>query len=97
MTVWYKQGVCGDLQGVAQKALGRVAKVLKSIHEDTFVTSKRDGNHSPGSFHYLGLAFDFRYPLMWNKGLKARLIKAIGKGFDIVFHETHIHVEWDPK
>jgi len=49
MTVWYKQGVLGDLQPVARKGLGRLAELLESYDRDIFVTSLRDGNHSAGS------------------------------------------------
>ena len=89
MTILYKQGVEGDLSIPCQKCLGR-------IHDksgDLYVTSKRDGNHMAGSLHYNGNAFDFRP----NGMTKAKLQWICGDAFDIVIHDNHIHVEYDPK
>jgi hypothetical protein len=97
MTIWKKEGVQGDLQGVAQKCLGRIANEYEKIGEDFFVTAIRDGNHSNGSFHPIGQAFDFQYAKMWSKAMEARVTQAAGPGFDIVFHKTHVHCEYDPK
>lgn len=94
MTVWYKQGVIGDLQQVARKGLGRVARLYKYYNEDLFVTSLRDGNHLAGSLHYDGLAFDV-------KGSSAatfvNMREYLGPDWDIVFEKDHIHCEFDPK
>jgi len=67
------------------------------------VTSGLDGTHSAGSLHYYGLAVDFR-TRYWTPEtakkvfdkLKARL-RAISHNFDVIYHKTHIHVEWDEK
>ena len=94
MTVWYKQGVIGNLQQPARKGLGRVARLLKKHGEDLFITSLRDGNHSPGSLHYDGLAFDMHYP----HSVTVQHIKAVlGPGWDVVLEPDHIHCEYDPK
>jgi len=94
MTVWVKQGVIGDLQQVARKGLGRVAKLFKFNRQDLYVTSIRDGNHSDGSLHYDGLAFDIRP----NTRISVSSIKeALGKGWDVVDESNHIHCEYDPK
>lgn len=93
MTVWIKQGVIGNLQPVARKGLGRVAKLYKSRSEDLYVTSLRDGNHSDGSLHYDGLAFDIRYGSVAVQEVRG----ALGPGWDVVYETTHIHCEYDPK
>ena len=94
MTVWIKQGVIGDLQTVAQKGFGRVAKLYKSHGEDLYRTSTREGNHSFGTLHYIGLAFDIRP----NVKVKLNSIKrALGKSWDVVDEGNHIHCEYDPK
>ena len=94
MTVWYKQGVLGDLQQVARKGLGRVAGLYNAHDEDLFVTSLRDGNHMAGSLHYDGLAFDI-------KRIPAAdfisMYGCLGPGCDIVFEKDHVHCEFDPK
>lgn len=94
MSVWYKEGVCGDLTGVTQKGLGKVARLYDSVGADLYVTAIRDGNHTFGSFHYIGQAFDFRkHPLITLSAIK----NVLGKDFDVIEHSTHYHVEYDPK
>ena len=94
MTVWYKQGVVGDLQPVARKGLGRVARLFETGGDDLFITSIRDGNHMAGSLHYDGLAFDIRdnpkYPLL-------EVRQTLGSGWDLVPESDHLHCEYDPK
>lgn len=89
MTVWIKQGVVGDLQPVARKGLGRLAVLFENL----YITSIRDGNHSPGSLHYDGLAFDIRY----GNASKEKMQAVLGTGWDVVFESNHIHCEYDPK
>ena len=94
MTVWLKQGVIGDLQQPAQKGLGKVAKLYFENNQDLFITAIRDGNHMAGSFHYIGMAFDFRK----GTGITIYALRTIlGKNFDVIEHKTHFHVEYDPK
>jgi len=95
-TVWIKQGVKGRLSQHTRKAFGHVAKLYFSHNLDFFVTSLMEGNHSPGSFHYDGKAFDFK-----RQGMLKEFIKnAVGKGFDVVEYDDErdiFHVEYDPK
>jgi len=94
MTVWYKQGVVGNLQPIARKGLGKVADLYKGIGEDLFVTSLRDGNHSAGSLHYDGLAFDIRKHI---NQLLPSIKTSLGDNWDVVYESDHIHCEYDPK
>jgi len=94
MTVWYKQGVLGDLQPVVRKALGKVASLIESNGHDTFITSLRDGNHSSGSLHYDGLAFDLKH---YSVTTIANIKLALGSDFDVIDESNHIHIEYDPK
>lgn len=93
MTVWYKAGVAGDLNPPAQKGLGKVASLYASKGKDLFVTCLRDGNHMNGSFHYIGMAFDIRKAssITW-KAIHQKL----GPDFDVIEHDTHFHIEYDP-
>ena len=92
MTVWIKHGVMGDLSNPAQKCLGRIANFLFPL--DTFITSIREGNHSPGSLHYRGDAFDIRN----NSSIKLKELRhAAGADFDVIQEGDHIHIEYDPK
>ena len=82
------------------KILGTVWKVateLNGINYELVITSAKDGQHKTGSKHYSGEAIDIRSRDMRNKvGLKRRLQEEIGKDYDIVIEETHIHIEYDP-
>ena len=94
MTEWVKAGVMGDLNHQAQKCKGRIIRLYEANGVDFFLTSVREGNHGPGSFHPIGDAFDFRY----GDGISnEQITETAGPGFDIVFHKSHIHVEYDPK
>lgn len=94
MTVWTKQGVVGDLCPQAQKGFGRVCNMHENMGHDVHVTAIRDGNHMNGSFHYIGQAWDMRKEL----GVTKIMIKdAVGVDFDVIEHDTHFHIEYDPK
>lgn len=92
-TVWYKSGVAGDLQPVARKGLGRVARVYFDAGLDLFVTSIRDGNHAPGSLHYDGLAFDIKGQSVFI----SVIAEVLGPDWDVVDEISHYHIEYDPK
>lgn len=93
MAIWIKQGVMGSLSAKAQKGFGRVAMIYSNRKKDFFCTSIREGNHSAGSLHYIGDAFDFR-----RQGINKSDIKfALGEQFDVVMEKDHVHVEYDPK
>ena len=93
MTVWFKQGVMGELVPKAQKGLGRVAKLYHRKKLDLYVTCIRESNHLPGSFHYIGRAFDIRA-----RGVsKEEILKALGVGWDVIYYTRYriFHCELD--
>ena len=92
-TVFYKQGVIGDLQPIARKGLGRVARLYEQKGLELHVTSIRDANHSAGSLHYDGLAFDFR-----GMGVELLDIKTVlGEGWQVIHsNDGAYHAEYDP-
>jgi len=63
--------------------------------EGVTVTAGLDGVHSAGSWHYYGLAVDFRTHYFDNatKDRVAAALKTALPSYDIVVHSTHIHVE----
>ena len=93
MTVWYKQGVYGDLTIPARKALGWIHDLARLQGEHVFVTSIRDGNHWGGSLHYDGNAFDIR---PFQKVSAQEIKKRLGENYDVVQEKHHIHIEYDP-
>lgn len=62
------------------------------------VNAVTDGQHKPGSLHYFSLAVDLdtegdrRQDLM---SLHAWLARHLEAGYDVVFEEDHVHVEYD--
>lgn len=88
---WIKQGVEGDLRPEARRGFTKVARLYHSLGKDFFVTSVREGNHTPGSLHYQGLAFDFL-----QKGVpKYKIEQALGfePGWWILVEDTHVHAQ----
>jgi len=96
MTVWIKQGVKGKLNRQTRKGFGRVANLYAQHNLDLQVTSLMEGNHSPGSLHYDGGAFDIKRQQM----LREFIVTALGNDFDVVeYHDGRdiFHIEYDPK
>ena len=58
MSVWYMQGVYGELNREASEALRQIDILYSGVGEDVFVVSVRDGVHGVGSLHYCGNAFE---------------------------------------
>ena len=85
------------LHPVMRKALREAEAIWRDLGHDegVTVTSGLDGVHSAGSWHYYGLAVDFRTRYFDDSGAEAaaRLRAEIGDDFDIVHHSSHIHVE----
>lgn len=66
------------------------------------VTRGVDGEHRHKSAHYSGRAVDLRVWGLKSQGLDLKSVaqglqKELGPDFDVVPHETHLHVEFDPK
>ena len=76
-------------------------KVANGDNYEVTITSAKDGVHSPGSLHYVGLAVDIRTKDMEFVSLSAKWIDKFlnvnGKRFDIVLEVDHIHIELDEK
>jgi len=97
-----------NIQGIdirMRPALIEAERIWKQYGQDegVTVTSGLDGTHSAGSLHYYGLAVDFR-TRYWSPEtaykvyhqLKKKL-REISINFDVIFHKSHIHVEYDEK
>lgn len=76
-------------------------QVMRTWHVeyDMTVTSVCDGKHGKGSLHYVGQAIDIRTnDIVANKLLiDAQLKEYLGEQFDVVWEDTHLHVEFQPK
>jgi hypothetical protein len=93
------------LQGLdirMRPALIEANKVWHSYGQELVVTAGLDGAHSAGSLHYYGLALDLRTRYFDNDTQTEVAIELRKKlagyfYFDVILHESHIHVEYDKK
>jgi len=97
MSNWIKQGCYGELTPETAEGLRKVSKAFAARGEDLYITSLREGTHSPASFHPSGRAFDLRYP-KWGtpQEVVLALHKSLGCDFDIVAEGNHLHIEYQP-
>lgn len=68
--------------------------------KEIIITAILDGKHMIGSKHYDGNAFDMRiwiYTQAELNQLISNLKDNLGRDYDIILHETHLHIEYDPK
>jgi len=60
----------------------------------------KDLIHSPGSLHPFGKALDFRNRF-FSSSEKPKVVQELreklGNDYDVVFHNSHFHIEYDPK
>ena len=107
MAIWKKIDVQGDPHPILWKCLGCVIReyAMKGV-SDFFITSVREGTHALTSFHYIGMAVDFK-----RGGIqKATIEKAIKQycnkynksvnDFDLIEYTDSrdiYHLEYDPK
>ncbi len=103
--IYLKQGKKGvSLRGL-QPEMAVVLTIVAEIYEsefeaDTIVTCGTEGRHGKASKHYTGHALDFRTRHI-DEDEREKLADAVkdclGDEFDIVLHESHLHIEFDPK
>jgi hypothetical protein len=67
--------------------------------QELWVTSVTDGVHSNGSYHHCGCGLDLRsrnFPSPGHARDAANELRgALGKEYDVVIEQTHIHVEYE--
>lgn len=100
----FKQGVKWDF--IKCPSLEYINPILKAAErlwseegQECVVTSFMDGVHSEQSLHYEGKAVDLRtryFPENVAEDLVWKLQCALGEDYDVVWHSTHIHAEYDP-
>ena len=72
--------------------------VWQSMNQEVVVTSGLDGEHSPGSLHYYGLAVDLRtrYFTDSQRGHAGQLLaEKLGTSFTVIDEGNHIHVQYN--
>jgi hypothetical protein len=80
-----------------RKKLSQVYAMYKVLGEHMIITCTYDGNHSAGSLHYADLGIDLAYPLKMSEEFKDALEIVFGPDYDIVYEQSHIHIEYDPR
>ena len=68
--------------------------------QNIVITSALEGKHMVGSKHYVGQAVDLRiHDLDRPAAIKWRnkLALALGKDYDVVLEDDHLHIEYDCK
>ena len=94
-----KQGVImAGIKLPMRKALKSANTIWQALGQELVVTAALDGEHSAGSLHYYGYAIDFRTRYFTDDekySAAVQLRKELGKGYDVVVHKTHMHVEYD--
>lgn len=78
---------------------------LKGHNYVRMLTSGTEGEHGPGSLHYVGLAVDLRTSTGGITRTSARMLtaeirRALGgdnSEYDVVCESNHIHIEYQPK
>jgi hypothetical protein len=72
----------------------------RSLGYEMVVTSCVEGQHSRGSIHYVGMAFDLRISHLRPESVPiivAKIKEQLGGDFDVVLESDHIHCEYEPK
>jgi hypothetical protein len=97
----FKNGV--KLQGVTPEltlAIMSANSVFEAEGCELVITSILDGEHSRNSLHYSGNAADFRTRGLHGTTIDrivAALKGALTVDFDVIQHDTHIHIEHQPR
>lgn len=83
-----------------RRSFNKIDNVFRKYNLEPVVTSTYEGSHSPSSLHYdtedFG-AIDLRRVKKAEPGIIEDLKKELGKDYDVVVEESHIHCEFDPK
>lgn len=97
-----KEGAClKNLNPFMRAVLIEADNLWREVGEELVVTCGLDGTHSAGSLHYYGRAVDLRTNYFTEAKAKAictelaRRLHFRNDNYDVVFHKTHIHCEYD--
>lgn len=91
-------GVSTDFTDKMMKGMYAVDMLFRMLKIDLIVTSGKDGVHGENSLHPEGNAADIR---IWHMEVPANFVwamrRVLGKEFDVILEDDHIHMEYDPK
>jgi hypothetical protein len=104
MLIEIKEGVVlKEINDYLESACQAVYNVFMRENNTPVMTSAAEGKHMEGSYHPLGLAWDFRAWVLPNAQRVAdyirNILRALDPAYDVVYgppdHVDHIHVEYD--
>jgi len=75
----------------------KVVGILWGLSKDVIITCTWDGSHMVGSFHPFKRALDIAYPSNWSDVMAIDLKAKLEGDFDVIYHDSHIHIEYQPK
>ena len=93
-----KGAVIAGVQAPMQKAFDAADEIWEEHGQEAVITEGVGGKHSQNSLHYYGYAIDLRtryFPAEEHQEIARKLQERLGEDYDVVVHNTHIHVEWD--
>jgi len=80
-----------------RRALPMIENVYNHCGCELVITSTYEGNHGAGSLHYCDDALDTRKPVERLQEIAREIKERLGRDYDIVQEEDHLHYEYDPK
>lgn len=90
----------GEVHALALMMLATEQVFQEVLGQGATITSGIDGKHMIGSKHFIGHALDFRtrgIGALELETISKKLKERLGRDYDVVIEETHLHVELDPK
>lgn len=90
----------GEVHALALMMIATDQVFQEVLGNGTTITSGIDGKHMIGSKHFVGHALDFRTRGIGGLELETistRLKERLGRDYDVIIEDTHLHVEFDPK
>lgn len=97
-----KKGVnIAGIQPEITVALIVSSQIFQKAGYDCIVTSVKDGNHSRGSLHHVGLAIDLRVRHIESDSMRQiiadKISNSLGEQYDAILESDHLHIEFQPK
>lgn len=98
----FKEGVfANDLRYPLINAIKEAHIAFQEHDSDLTITSLADGDsHRPDSYHFQDLAFDSRTRHLDRTqvlDIAKEICTRLGKYYDVIIHDTHLHIEFDLK
>lgn len=92
-----KPGVIFEPDIKLRKALKEAHRIFEKHNHLFIITSLKDREHTPGSLHYYGQAFDCRIHHISDdqtlRDILTELNTSLASQYQVLMEDTHIHIE----